>query len=695
MDVVSTSPDTGQYGGCTPARIRDAHGLSGTTARVILLNVCSMKNRVFPVSARVLSRLSLVSLAMSSVFPVWSQTALKEVVVTATRFAEPAAALPFGVSVVTAAEIQASGVNTVNEAVMKLLGVVGRLDTSGGNNYSLDLRGFGQTADSNQVVIVDGLRLNESDLTTAALSSIPIGSVERIEVLRGTGAVLYGEGATGGVIVVTTKAGIGAQRKSSAQVYGAAGGQGLREARGSAVIAGGGFSVDVAASERHSDGHRVNFASQSNALAATGQWSNDWLRLGVRAGRDAVSSGLPGELTAAQFASNPGQAKNLTDYGASQKHQSGVFAEMLLGDWQIAADASRRAKKYDSFSFGSLYAYDVASSNGSLRARHEGKLGGFANVFIAGIDKGHWESTITQSAFKPIGTVARSDNSAFYLKDDLTVPGSQTRLSLGWRTEGIRKFESLSGAVIDERQHAWEAGVSQPVGGGATLYGRAGRSFRLGNTDEFSFTNPLVTLRPQTSRDLEFGARWKNTTTAVEARWYRSVLRDEIGYDPAGNGPFGPFGANINFDPTRRQGLELEGRHALADSLDLRLNAAWRQAVFTAGQYTGNDVMLVPRRTLALRADWRPAPGHSLNAGVQWVASQSPDFGNTCRMPSYATADLRYAYQWGAAELALGIANLADRKYYTQSFGCTPAGVATSVYPEPGRTVTASLRYQF
>ena len=161
------------------------------------------------------------------------------------------------------------------------------------------------------------------------------------------------------------------------------------------------------------------------------------------------------------------------------------------------------------------------------------------------------------------------------------------------------------------------------------------------------------------------------------------------------NGPFGPFGANINFDPTLRQGLELEARHALSADVDLRLNAAWRQARFTAGQYAGNDVMLVPKRTLAVRADWRPAAGHSLHAGVQWVSSQSPDFANTCRMPAYASVDLRYAYQWGAAELALGIANLTDRKYYTLVFACTAGGVATSVYPEPGRTFTASVRYAF
>jgi hypothetical protein len=333
--------------------------------------VLFMKNATFPMQAKAVARLSFATLAVASAFPAMAQTRLPEVVVTATRFAEPASVLPFGVSVITADEIQSAGVGSVNEAVMKLLGVVGRIDTAGGNNYALDLRGFGSTAGNNQIVIVDGLRLNEADLSSAGLSAIPIASVERIEVLRGTGAVLYGEGATGGVIVITTKSGIGAQRKSSAQLYGAAGSLGLREARGSAVIASGAFSLDLSASERRSDGHRVNFASEADSVSATGQWSNDWLRLGARLGRDALSSGLPRALSDVQFAADPRVANSLTEYGASQNHQSGLFAEAILGNWQFAADINRRVKRYDSLTFGALYAYDVDASNASLRARHE------------------------------------------------------------------------------------------------------------------------------------------------------------------------------------------------------------------------------------------------------------------------------------------------------------------------------------
>ena len=641
------------------------------------------------------ARLAALPLALAAAFPSFAQTQLKEVVVTATRFAEPATSLPFGVSVITAQEIQASGATSVNEAVIKLLGVPGRLDTSGGNNYTLDLRGFGVTADHNQVVIVDGLRLNEADLSAAGLASIPIDSVEKIEILRGTGSVLYGEGATGGVIVITTQAGAGVKRVNSAQLYGATGSHDLRDIRASAVLASGGFSMDVAADDRRSDGHRQNFASSSDGLSVSGQWSNAWLRLGARGGRNSLESGLPGALSAADYAADPSRATSLTDFGSTKKENAGFFAEAMLGDWQLAGDANQRSKELLSVFGWGPFAYDVDASNYSLRARHERKFESNANVFIVGYDKGAWDRTITQSPFTPIGSLATADSTAVYLKDDLTVSATGTRLSVGLRSEKLKKAETSSSTDLKGRQNAWELAVSQPVLNDVTVYGRVGRSFRLPNVDEFSFSTPGVPLKAQTSRDLELGARWKMRTGQVELRGYRHDLKNEIGFDPAGTGPFGPFGANVNFDATRRQGLELEVKQALSPSLDMRVNAAVRQAKFTEGPYSGNDMALVPHRTIAVRAGWRPAPGHTLDAGVNWVAEQSPDFANACKIPSYATADIRYAYQFRLAEFALGIANLTDKKYYTQAYGCDTGRVTTSIYPEAGRMVTASLRVKF
>lgn len=615
-------------------------------------------------------------------------TSMPPVVVSATRFPEATASLPFGVSVLTADDIADSGVTTVNEALMKLLGIPGRADLYGGGDYSLDLRGFGGTSDNNQVVIVDGIRINESDLGGTRLAGIAIDTVERIEVLRGSGTVLYGEGATGGVIVITTKAGAPGNH---AQAYLAAGSDRLRELRGTARVGAGGFSLDVAANRRTTDNHRDNFRSEVDGASLTGQWRGDGLRLGARYAQDELDSRLPGSLTAEQYAADPRQSNTPDDRASIRNVRSGVFAEADLGAWQFGFDAGWRDKSLDSQFFGSPYAYEVDAENYALRARHRSSFAAGANSLVFGVDRGAWERTVL-GAF---GSSAEHVSTGLYAKDDFTFAGG-TRLSVGVRSEKIDKSVSTVTDRIDRRERAWEVGALQPLpgfGGGASVYGRVGRSFRLANVDEFGFTTPGVNLEPQTSRDAEVGVRWIDAAGSADLRVYRSALEREIGFDPNAVGPFG-LGANVNFDPTRRQGLELEVLRALTRDLGLRANAALRQARFTAGPYDGKDVPLTPKRTLALRVDWAPAPAHKLDAGLSFVSSQSPDFDNACRIPSHTTADARYAYRWLKAEFALAVANLTDRKYYTQAFRCV-AGETSSIYPEAGRSVTASVRLGF
>ena len=239
---------------------------------------------------------------------------------------------------------------------------------------------------------------------------------------------------------------------------------------------------------------------------------------------------------------------------------------------------------------------------------------------------------------------------------------------------------------------AWEFGLLQPLSASTSVYGRIGRSYRLANADEYSFT--VGELRPQISRDTEIGLRWQAGGTRAEVRAYRSKLTDEIGYDPnEPNGSF--FGANINFAPTRRQGIEAELSQALGTTANVRVVAAQRQARFTAGRNDGKDVPLTAKTTLALRGDWSFAAGHRVDAVVNYVSSQTPDFENACTMPAHTTADLRYAYQWQMLEFALGVTNVTDKKYYTLAFRCDASGQTSSIYPEDGRAFTGSIRIQF
>ena len=642
---------------------------------------------VLPMKKNVsLARWSALSLAVGTLCSAHSQTELKEVRITATRFEESAQSAPYAVSVVSAEEIRASGATSVSEAINRLFGVSSRLDTSGGGNYSMDLRGFGGTSDRNQVVVVDGRRLKDDDLSATNLSLVPIETVARIEVLRGSGAVQYGEGATAGVIVVTTKAGKGTGRANSAVVGASAGSFGAREVHASAVLASGGFSVDVAAKDAKSNGHRSNFASTVDSLSSTVQWSDDNMRLGVLSGRQLTQSGWPGGLSAAQYAADPAQATSLINFGSTKSEYSGVFAQYLMNQWEFALDANVRTKIARSRTWGS----DVSANNTNVRARHEAHGAQLANDFVVGLDTSQWAGQDITAV------LSDSQSSALYLTDDVTLLPSQTRFSAGVRTEAVHKKRSSSTVKIDEHPLAWHLGVNQSLTPTLSTYARVGNSYRLPTADEFTFTQPSVILQTQTSRDSEIGLRWMQGSDKAEVRWYRNDLTNELGYDPviANTNSWNGLGANVNFDPTRRQGIEVELHHALTKTVDLRGNAAWREAKFVGGAYSGNDVALVPRQTLSVGANWRVDGGHMLDAVVNWVSSQSPTFSNQCEMPAYSTVDARYAFSAAKWELALGVKNLADTKYYTQAYACT-AGATSSIYPEAGRALTASAQWRF
>ena len=72
----------------------------------------------------------------------------------------------------------------------------------------MDRSGFGETAALNTLVLVDGWRLNNPDLSGADWKLIPLDRVARIEIVRGSrGSVLYGDNATDSVINIITKQG--------------------------------------------------------------------------------------------------------------------------------------------------------------------------------------------------------------------------------------------------------------------------------------------------------------------------------------------------------------------------------------------------------------------------------------------------------------------------------------------------------
>ena len=122
------------------------------------------------------------SLAFFVLFPVYlgaqeKEVTLEKVVVTATRDMEEIRKIPANVTVISKKEIEESNAQTVIDVLKDEVSVVGRDLYGTGKSASVDIRGFGETGPLNTLVLVDGRRVNEIDLSGVDWSLIPLDQV--------------------------------------------------------------------------------------------------------------------------------------------------------------------------------------------------------------------------------------------------------------------------------------------------------------------------------------------------------------------------------------------------------------------------------------------------------------------------------------------------------------------------------------
>jgi iron complex outermembrane receptor protein len=629
--------------------------------------------------------LALVSALATLSFPAVAQVEtgqkLTPVTVSASRFESTEA--PIGATVITAEQIREAGVNNVNEAIRKIAGVYGRQNFSGTSDFTLDLNGFGTTSDNNIVVMVDGIRISENEQTPTLMSSIPIDTVERIEIVRSGSSVLFGDGATGGTIQIITKRGIANTTRGS--VFAEVGSFGYQEARASISKGWDNFVLNANVGSIHADNYRANSGLRQDTFSGGLQWMVKDARLGFRIDSSRQDSRFPGSLTEAQYQSNPRQSFKPNEYGSFDVDRYTLFGEKKFGNLTLMADLSRQLKNTEFFQ-GALNKARTEMSQFSPRLRYVSSVGSLANEFVAGLDFTHWNK---------VGGWASTDSTqkstAIYFRDE--IKSGKARIAFGARHERFEKSAFDTVTLLNQYQNkapvnAWSLEGAYQIQPLLNIFAKAGRSYRIANIDDNFGKSSNELLKPQTSDDLELGVSFGNSDQKLTARVFQHKLKNELLYDPT-------IFSNVNLDPTKRTGIEIEGRTRLTEAFTLTGVLQHIEAKFTEGPYTGREMVLVPKNTATLRLNWLPGNEHSADAGVQWVDKQryGDDFSNACtvKMPSFVTLDARYAVRVGAWELAVRGTNLTDKNYFTNAFGACGGGI----YPDPGRAVRFSARMDF
>ncbi|MFH0754586.1 MAG: TonB-dependent receptor plug domain-containing protein, partial [Candidatus Omnitrophota bacterium] len=225
---------------------------------------------------------------------------LGQIVVTPFRYQGSIVEASGDVQVITSQDIQGSSAKTAIDLLRPLAGVNVSDWYGNGTRTAVDMAGFGEQAFLNTLVLVDGRRVNDVDLSGSDWSIIPVSEIERIEIVRsGSGAVLYGDNASGGVINIITKKGVG---KPQVQVETSYGSYQYNDQRLSLNGSQDKLSYRVSGGRQSTQGYRENSFSQSEDLSARlGYEATDRLTWRFDTAWHGAEYGMPGALWQTQM----------------------------------------------------------------------------------------------------------------------------------------------------------------------------------------------------------------------------------------------------------------------------------------------------------------------------------------------------------------------------------------------------------
>ena len=654
-----------------------------------------------------------------------SDVVMKEVVVTGTRSEEKVERIPANVTVIGEKEIESSKAENVPDLLRSQEGIVVRNLLGNGKAAQVDLRGFGESAPSNTLVLLDGRRVNEIDLSGVDWTQIPVEQIKRIEIVRGTGTVLYGDNAPGGVINIITKT---PSEKLTASAGITLGSYGYNDEVFSVSGGHGNLAGSLFGNYQSTDGYRENNEFRAKNLGGKIVFDpSDKLSFDLSGNYHSDHAGLPGPLTVEQFNENPRMTNFPLDEGDTDDGYLMLGSTADFGGYgSLVADLAYRDREIKS-KFVGLYGTFLSNSDietWAFTPRYllNRDIFGHQNTLIGGIDF-YWSDQSANSSFgtppEPSGLAGvKKDSYGLYLNDELALL-QNLFLTLGARYEDVRYELSntpLTGfpvppspleATVKESESAYVAGLNYVYAGQSSVFARFNHSFRFPNTDELiefdQYTGqPEVNadLQPQTSDHLDLGIRHFFTPSIqANATLFRAKIKNEIYYDPTPS-PF--MGTNANYPKTLHQGVELGCNADLFKRLTLFGNYTYEEAVFQGGPYDGNDIPAVPRSKFNLGFRIHDViPGALFTAVYNYVGSSFliSDLANEFqKLESYYTIDLMLSYTWKWINCFVGVNNLTDQKYSQYGLvGQYPSGTPEQplLYPAMDRTWLAGIKVTF
>ncbi|WP_174297684.1 TonB-dependent receptor [Sphingomonas bacterium] len=646
-----------------------------------------------------------------------------DIVVTATRSVRSIADVPASVSVVTAAQIEGTPARTIDDVLRRVPSVdlpVASTNEQHPTDTIVSMRGLSGIS---ALVLLDGVPLNDAFFGYVQWSEVPLATVDRVEVVRGGGATLWGNYALGGVVNIITRP----IDRTGLVAEAAGGSRGSYRTDGHAALAGDGFGLAIDGGVNHSDGYVEQVESARGAIAVPTSFT---ARTAALSGNADLAPGLTARARASYYDNDHNFLTRLNTNNQRTWRYTGTLgwkpADRDSVDLTVFHDDGR-------FVTNNTGAPDGADPNdaeyvqNSHRTRFDDwgasliwtrTFTGLLRALSAGADYHSIQGRDDAAIFDQTGAHIRTDTGAGrqrflggFMQADIR-PLNRLQLLFSLRYQDFYNYDGLDntpgglgtnvasrhGSDVDPR-----LSIRYDLPAGFALRGAVYRAFRAPTLDNLyrgaSVPGYILygnaALKPETLEGVEAGFDVDRGPVRFQATAYASRIADVLTYRylsadalPAG---FDVGARLINAARARSRGVEAELTWRPAASLDATLAYTYADSVVTRNPDDPASVGVqqsgIPRHRVSAGLDWTGPYGIRVSPRVRYLTRTNGDTDGVYRTDAHVIADLA-----ASAPLRHGLEafvqaeNLFDRRYIGTNDGFTAA-----LYGKPF-TATAGFR---
>lgn len=715
--------------------VADTLGVRGVTKFIAVFALSPLGLGVFQLAkAQTLPTVTIKADADGGYSPASSNTATKSSALLRN--------IPQSINVVPQQLLRDQGARSMEDALRNVPGVV--FSSGDGQRDQVVIRGFSAISDQ----FIDGVRDD-------ALYFRDLSNIDRIEVLKGPSAVLYGRGSSGGLINrVTKKPRFGETFGEAAFSFGT---YKLRRVEGDfnmAVSETAALRLNLAREDSGSyrDQQFVDRYSFAPSLALKLGAQTDVLLQYTKARDQRVTDfGIPA------LNGRPVDVSSSTYYGSGDARRDDATTSLVdsitttLNHRVDDAFSVRNISRYSTYELDryntlpsgttdpaaltvgrsrSFVLRDESSWFNQTDFTYKNALGGFKQEWLFGLELGRQKRRaesiaggtvdrvsifnpgrvvpppLPASAFAADGAIpshTRQDVVGVYLQDQISLAKNWKAL-LGVRYDQFkqttafdRKLDSLART---DRSFSPRAGLVWQPSDAQSYYLSYSRSFQP-SAEAFALAGNSVGNEPEITRNLEIGSKldFLDGALSVTAALFNLERSNIKNTDPANPA------RQINVGKQRTNGLELTANGRLPGRWDVSAGYAYLDGKMTESvarvssfqlpvvsvPALGKVPALTPRHSGFLWAMKDVENGFSLGGGLNYVGARFASLTNLVTLSSYVTADLAGRYRTGRYEFGLNVKNVTDRKHVVSSHGSHD----NLIVPGPPREVQLTLVAKF